>query len=198
MATSVLTVVGFAELTAANINLFRKKVSVALNGHTVVEIDLSQTTFMDCAGVGALIAIRNLIRGGNGVVRLLNPTSPVQQMLDLVRAGQILEIVNTRPADQPWLASHRLFTFGFFHLFSLPLPGAFGSRNRLIATGTAQEEKCQGEFTRGAGASTDRQKQARQIRRRRTGRELQIAGQTVSASHEEAQPPRRCRSSRLH
>jgi anti-anti-sigma factor len=95
IAEEVLTVVGFAELTAANSQLFRKKVCAALNGHAVVEIDLSQTTFMDCAGLGALIAVHILTRRRNGVVRLVNPTPSVQQVLELVRAGQIFEIVST-------------------------------------------------------------------------------------------------------
>jgi anti-anti-sigma factor len=95
----VLSVVGCAELTAANSNRFRKEVCAALNGHTVVEIDLSRTTTMDCAGLGALIALRNLARRRNGVVRLMNPTSRLTQLLDLMRAGEIFEIVNTRRTD---------------------------------------------------------------------------------------------------
>lgn len=90
----VLAVVGFAEMTAANSKLFRKRVCAALNGHTAVEVDLSQTTYMDCAGLGALIAIRNPARGRKIVVRLVNATLQVQQLLHLMRAAQILEIVN--------------------------------------------------------------------------------------------------------
>jgi anti-anti-sigma factor len=96
-----LSVVGCAELTAANSNRFRKEVCAAFKGHTVVEIDLSRTTTMDCAGLGALIALRNLARRRNGVVRLMNPTSRLTQLLDLMRAGEIFEIVNTRPTDDP-------------------------------------------------------------------------------------------------
>jgi anti-anti-sigma factor len=91
----VLRVMGAAELTAANGERFRKQVRAALNGHTSVEIDLSQTTSIDCAGLGALIAIRNQTRLRNGVVRLVNPTTAVQQLLDLMRAEQIFEIANT-------------------------------------------------------------------------------------------------------
>jgi anti-anti-sigma factor len=83
------------QLTAAHCRQFGKRVRAALNGHTVIEIDLSRTTSMDCAGLGSLIAIRNLICGRNGVVRLLNPTSRVQQLLERTRAGQIFEIVKT-------------------------------------------------------------------------------------------------------
>jgi anti-anti-sigma factor len=98
-STEALRVEGLTELTAANCKLFRKQVCAALNGHTIVEIDLSQTMSLDCAGLGALIAVRNLARPRNCIVRLVNPTSPVQQLLDLVRAGRIFEIVHTRPAD---------------------------------------------------------------------------------------------------
>lgn len=64
-----------------------------MNGHTSVEIDLSQTTSIDFAGLGALLAIRNLTRDRKGVVRLVKPSSSVQQLLDLMRAGQFFEIV---------------------------------------------------------------------------------------------------------
>ena len=95
----VLRVVGFEEMTAANCQLFRKTACAAWNGHADVEIDLSETTFIDCAGLGALIAVRNLTLRRNGVARLMNPTSTVQQMLDLTRTGQLFEIVNASDAD---------------------------------------------------------------------------------------------------
>ena len=98
---NVLTVTGFAELTSANSKLFRTKVCAAMNGHTVIEIDLSQTRSMDCAGFGALIAVRNLARSRNGVVRLLDPIPSVQQFLDLVRAGLVFETVTTQPPNHP-------------------------------------------------------------------------------------------------
>src|SRR6185369_12226553 len=97
----VLRVMGMAELTAAHGRRFRKQVGAALNGHTVIEIDLSQTTVMDCAGLGALIAIRNLTRDRKGVVRLVNPSSRVQQLLDLMRAEQVFEIVKARMDTSP-------------------------------------------------------------------------------------------------
>jgi anti-sigma B factor antagonist len=95
----VLRVEGFAALTAANSDTVGRKIRADLNGHTTIEIDLSKTTFMDCTGLGALIALRNLARARNGGVRLLNPTPTVQQLFDVVRAGHMFEIVNTRPTD---------------------------------------------------------------------------------------------------
>jgi len=61
---------------------------------------------MDCTGLSALIALRNLARARNGAVRLLNPTPTVQRLLDVVRAGEIFEIVNTRTDTPRWFASH--------------------------------------------------------------------------------------------
>ena len=90
----VLRVRGLREITAANCHLFRKTVSAALDGHTEIEIDLSQTMSVDCAGLGTLIAVRNLIRSRNGIVRLMNPNPSVQQLLHLMRAGQAFEIMN--------------------------------------------------------------------------------------------------------
>ena len=95
VADGVLRVMGAAELTAAHGHRFRNQVRAALNGHTSVEIDLSQTTAMDCAGLGALVGLRNLTRARNGVVRLVNPTSRVRQRLDLMRAEQVFEVVKS-------------------------------------------------------------------------------------------------------
>jgi anti-anti-sigma factor len=95
----VLRVMGFEEMTAANCAAFRKTACAAWKGHTDAEIDLSETTLIDCAGLGALIAVRNLTHARNGVARLMNPTPPVQQMLDLTRTGELFEIVNVPDAN---------------------------------------------------------------------------------------------------
>jgi anti-anti-sigma factor len=92
----VLKVRGFVELTAAHGRRFRNQVLAALDGQTVIEIDLSPTTVIDCAGVGALFAIRNLTPQRKGVVRLMNPRPRVQQLLELVRAEQAFEIVKSQ------------------------------------------------------------------------------------------------------
>jgi anti-sigma B factor antagonist len=93
-ATGVLRVKGFAELTAHNVELFRSETRAALNGHTSIEIDLSGTTFMDCSGLSALIALRSCARRRNGVLRLVNPAPAVRRLFEIVRAEQMFEIVN--------------------------------------------------------------------------------------------------------
>jgi len=59
-----------------------------------IEIDLSETSFVDSCGLGALISLHKTTCNRNGTVRLLNPTPPVQQILELTRMHRIFEIVN--------------------------------------------------------------------------------------------------------
>jgi len=96
-AKKVLSVAGTRVLTTATASKFRERVIAGLNGHDVIEVDLSGTTFMDCGGLGALIALRNATRDLKGRVRLLNPTPPVEQVLKLLEAQRVFEIVITRP-----------------------------------------------------------------------------------------------------
>lgn len=91
----VLRVNGCAELTAHNCELFKTATNAALNGHTSIEVDLSHTAVLDCSGLGALIALRNCVRRRDGGMRLLNPTRAARQLLEIVRAEQMFEIVHT-------------------------------------------------------------------------------------------------------
>ena len=98
----VLTVTDVKELGANNSDAFRDEVKAALpNGFKTVEIDLSQTNFIDSCGLGALIAIQKFATARNGsvAVRLLNPLPPVQQLFELTRLHRLFEIVRSETAD---------------------------------------------------------------------------------------------------
>jgi anti-anti-sigma factor len=58
-----------------------------------IELDLSQTIFLDSHGLAALIALRNMMGRCRGVVRLLNPSPLVEQILELTRLHRVLDIV---------------------------------------------------------------------------------------------------------
>jgi anti-sigma B factor antagonist len=89
-----LSITGMKELSASNSNAFRDHARAALTDtQTVIEIDLSQTMFLDSCGLGALISLHKLACTRNGQVRLLNPTPPVQQILELTRMHRIFEII---------------------------------------------------------------------------------------------------------
>jgi anti-anti-sigma factor len=71
-----------------------------MNGHHVVEVDLSQTEVMDCAGLGALIAVRNLACSRNTSVRLLRPTPPVQQLFEVMRVGEFFDVAQVYSREE--------------------------------------------------------------------------------------------------
>src|ERR1043166_271907 len=89
-----LQVSGVKELSATNANLFRDEVRTAFaDSHRHIEVDLSQTRAVDSCGLGALVALHKSAQHQGGTLRLLNPTPPVQQMLELTRMHRIFEIV---------------------------------------------------------------------------------------------------------
>ncbi len=82
------------DLGTACSNQFRDETCAALvETLKNIEIDLSQTTFVDSCGLGALISLHKTVRGRNGLLRLINPNPAVQQILELTRMHQIFEIV---------------------------------------------------------------------------------------------------------
>ena len=83
------------ELGAANSNIFRDQVRLAMtDSQKNLDINLSETSFLDSCGLGALIALHKTACSRNGTVRLLNPTLPVRQILDLTRMQRLFEIVD--------------------------------------------------------------------------------------------------------
>src|SRR5258708_6819204 len=90
-----LNITGVKELGAANSQSFRDQVRSAMTDvHRNIEIDLSQTMFVDSCGLGALISLHKATCSRRGTVRLLNPTPPVQQILELTRMHRIFDIVS--------------------------------------------------------------------------------------------------------
>jgi anti-sigma B factor antagonist len=90
-----LRVSAIAELSAANANAFRDETRQAFGAdQRNIEIDLSQTTAVDSCGLGALVALHKTTSARGGVLRLLNPLPPVQQILELTRMHRIFEVIN--------------------------------------------------------------------------------------------------------
>ncbi len=88
-----LAITGLKELAAANSQAFRDQVRAALGEEQKnIEIDLSQMMFIDSCGLGALISLHKTVCGRQGQVRLLYPTPPVRQILELTRMHRIFEI----------------------------------------------------------------------------------------------------------
>jgi anti-sigma B factor antagonist len=91
-----LTITGIKELAAANAQTFRDQVRAALRDEQKnIEIDLSQTMFIDSCGLGALVSLHKTACSRQGQVRLLNPTPPVNQILELTRMHRIFAIITS-------------------------------------------------------------------------------------------------------
>jgi len=89
-----LRVSAVTELSAANANSFRDDTRDAFTeDQRNIEIDLSQTSAVDSCGLGALVALHKTTSSRGGVLRLLNPTPPVQQILELTRMHRIFEVI---------------------------------------------------------------------------------------------------------
>ncbi len=88
-----LRVTEIKELGVANANAFRDEVLEAFDGiQKELEIDLSETTFLDSCGVGALISLRKAAERADGTICLVNPQPPVQQILELTRMHRVFTI----------------------------------------------------------------------------------------------------------
>lgn len=90
-----LRVSDIAELNAVNASSFRDEVRAAMPvTPSTIEIDLSQTRFVDSSGLGALFALYKAASHGNDAVtlRLLNPRPSIQQLFELTQLHQLFEI----------------------------------------------------------------------------------------------------------
>jgi anti-sigma B factor antagonist len=91
-----LRVSSILQLGEANAKAFRDWVREALDqGHRNIEVDLSQTTFVDSSGLGALIALHKTAVSRQGKLTLLNPQPAIQQVIELTRLDGIFQIVKT-------------------------------------------------------------------------------------------------------
>jgi len=90
-----LRVSGIRKLDAANALVLQGSVSAVLTDTVkYIELDLSQTVFLDHCGLAMLITLRNKLDRRGGVVRLLNPTPAAQHILQLTRLHLVMEVVN--------------------------------------------------------------------------------------------------------
>ena len=91
-----LRVSDIAELNAINAAAFRDEVRAAMpSSPDTIEIDLSQTRFVDSSGLGALFALYKAAsnNGHEGVtLRLVNPRPSIQQLFELTQLHQLFEI----------------------------------------------------------------------------------------------------------
>lgn len=93
---TTLALSGITELNGANSVAVRDEVRAALKtGLTTIDIDLSETRFVDSSGLGALIALHKTMCARGGNVRIIDPRPSVQLILELTRLHRVFEIIKT-------------------------------------------------------------------------------------------------------
>ena len=84
------------ELCTTNADVFREQARAALTpAQKDIEVDLSKTLFLDSCGLGALISLHKTACSRQGALRVLHPTPPVLQILELTRMHRLFEIVKS-------------------------------------------------------------------------------------------------------
>jgi anti-sigma B factor antagonist len=90
-----LRISGLHDLSAANSAQVRDLARAAIQeGQRHIEVDLSQIVHMDSSGLGALIALHKTAATRSGTLRVVNPTPPVRQLLELTRMQTIFQVVH--------------------------------------------------------------------------------------------------------
>ena len=93
-----LNVSEIRELATATANTFQSQLSAALSESVKhINLDLSQTTFVDCGGLGALVAIRKKASNGHGpaTIHLVNPPKPLQHIVSMMKMSDVFPITTS-------------------------------------------------------------------------------------------------------
>lgn len=94
MLGTTMRISAVKQLGAVNAGEFRDWVRKSLAADTRnIEIDLSNMTYLDSCGLGALVTLHKAACSRAGKLRLLAPQPPVQQLLELTRMDRVFEVV---------------------------------------------------------------------------------------------------------
>lgn len=83
-------------LDAANSSTFRTESAQHIKAATKVVLDLTGVTFIDSAGLGALLSVMRALGERNGEFRICCAPKAIQVLFELVRLHKILDIHDTR------------------------------------------------------------------------------------------------------
>jgi len=94
-----LRIDGIRELNRLNALALQRTVNAVLTDAVkTIELDLSQTAFVDSHGLGALLALGNMMGRRKGAVRLVHPSRVVEQVLEMTRLHRVFDIVKCEEA----------------------------------------------------------------------------------------------------
>lgn len=79
-------------LETGNVAVFRRAIAPVTERHTKVVMDLSEVTFMDSTGLGAMLSSLRTLKAKGGELRLANLSAEVAQLFEMVMMDRVFEI----------------------------------------------------------------------------------------------------------
>lgn len=92
----ILVTINSENLDAGNVRVFKEQITPLINEYGAILLDMSQLTFVDSSGLGALLSCLRTMNNKNGQLKLFALAKPVQALFELVRMHRIFSIYNNR------------------------------------------------------------------------------------------------------
>jgi anti-sigma B factor antagonist len=92
----VIVLIASDNMDASNVKAFKEAMQPVLAANDNVLIDMSQLTFVDSSGLGALLSCLRTMNNKAGQLKLFAMAKPVQALFELMRMHRIFAIYETR------------------------------------------------------------------------------------------------------
>jgi len=92
---AIVTIPG-KSLESANSRAFKESMAPVVAANPKLVFDLSQLTFVDSSGLGAILSCLRQANAAGGDLKLCGLSKGVRALFELVRMHKIFEILNTR------------------------------------------------------------------------------------------------------
>ena len=83
-------------LDAGNTREFKNDIAPVLDEHKRLVFDMSELTFVDSSGCGALLSCLRKVREGKGELKLCKVSTQVRDLFSVIRMDQVFQILNSR------------------------------------------------------------------------------------------------------
>lgn len=89
---------GMASLDVSTTRDFKREMAPLLRAHRRIVLDMSQITFVDSSGLGAILSCLRELNAAGGDLKLCGVGAPVRALFEMVRLHRIMDILPTREA----------------------------------------------------------------------------------------------------
>ena len=101
-----VAVIGEVDLATATQLRDRLLVELYDQAPAVVDVDLAGVSFLDCAGIGALVVVRNLAVDAGQQMYVSHPNRMIRRLLELTELLGVLTAPIDRPDQRPSESDH--------------------------------------------------------------------------------------------